>query len=206
MSPSGRCWCLSDPSDAVRGEDISSAVRVATCPVIGTVWEWIGCTAPHVGTPNIIRLWVKMKQFVPSFKSVFVFREKKKQILKKCTEGFKHLQITLISPLFIIIFPATVANGNNNNHCSRIMLWLLSQIFSFLLTRQWSHCTTKSSQTPGFTGVPPWKVLTASHGSWESRRVKKESPWLGDRGLIGRRTKKWQISTIFTNSIKHRKQ
>ena len=87
-----------------------------------------------MGNPDVTRLRAKTIRSVPSFKAVLVIREEKKE-KKKHTEEIKHVQIALLSPLLIITFPAIFANGNNNNHCSRITLWLPSQIL-LLFTRQ----------------------------------------------------------------------
>lgn len=76
-----------------------------------------------IDNPDVSRLQGKMMQSVSSFKATLVIKEEK----KKHTEEIKHIQIVLISPLFTVTFPAMFANDNNNNHCSRIMLWLLSQ-------------------------------------------------------------------------------
>lgn len=69
----------------------------------------------------------------------FANREEKEKTTHR--EEIKLVQITLISPLFIITFPTIFANGNNNNLCRRIMLGLLAQI-PFLFTRQGSHFIT----------------------------------------------------------------
>lgn len=130
-------------------------------------------------SPDSARRWwspsLALKQHLSSGR-------KKKQKTKH-TEEIKRVQIALISPLFIITFPAIIANGNNNNHCSRITLWLLSQIL-LLFTRQWSHRISKISQRPGFAGGPHqdrfWQLpmeAEKTEEEWRRALVSRTGEW-----------------------------